>query len=136
MPKYAQIDLETKKVIGVSDLREIENYPHLIAITDEFYNNPNAFDCYYEYGKFVGYHIDVTYDALNQKVRATVYDHLNQLMTTYANSIIFEYEGQQIIVSPVSGVAEIDFVSEVPGDHVVRTVNNKVRNGQVIIHVG
>jgi hypothetical protein len=68
-------------------------------------------------------------------ITATVYNYLGELQTTFTDPIIFEYDGQQISVTPVNGVASIDFTSKVAGEYVVRTVNSNIRNGEVIIHV-
>jgi hypothetical protein len=84
-------------------------------------------------------HYDMIYHTVLEyttgQVKATVYNYLNELQTGFTDSITFDYDGSQVTVVPVNGVATIDFTSAVPGDHVVKTVNPNIRNGEVIIHV-
>lgn len=81
------------------------------------------------------YHTDLTYEPSTKIVRATVYDYKNILQTGYTMPITFNYDGQQITVTPINGSAEITFNSTVPGEHVVKTVNPSIRNGEVTIIV-
>lgn len=75
------------------------------------------------------------YDSTNKKINATVYNYLDEVQTNFSESIIFDYEGSQVSIMPVNGVAEIDFNVTLAGDHTVRTVNEMINNGEVIIHV-
>lgn len=79
------------------------------------------------------YHTVLHYDSGN--VYATVYNYLEELQTNYPEPIIFEYEGSQVSTMPIDGVATIDFLTTVAGEHVVKTVNEGIRNGEVIIVV-
>lgn len=83
------------------------------------------------------YHSVLEHDTVNDKVIAKIYDYQNNLQTVptpYTETIIFEYEGEQIeVTTKADGTAEIDFVTEVPGQHIVKTVNPKIRNGEVAI---
>lgn len=81
------------------------------------------------------YHTKLEHDSTNSKVKATVYNYLDELQTTYADTIIFEYEGSQVTATPIDGVATIDFSTTVSGEHTVKTVNTTIRNGEVIIVV-
>lgn len=80
-------------------------------------------------------HTRLEYDPASGKVRASVYNYLGEPVPDFADPIVFELDGQQVMVTPVNGVAEIDFVAEVPGDYVVRTANSGIRNGEVTIVV-
>jgi hypothetical protein len=86
------------------------------------------------------YVTDLSYDGVNKKVSASVLKwnestSQHTLDTAYAAPIIFEYEGTQVESTPVDGVAVIDFVTDVAGEHIVKTVNEKMRNGEVVINV-
>lgn len=80
-------------------------------------------------------HTELSYDAVSQTVIATIYDYQNVQQSTYANQITFDYDGQQITVPATNGQAGITFTSTVAGDHVIRTVNADMRNGEVTLHV-
>lgn len=69
------------------------------------------------------------------QVTASIYNYLDEIQTNYAEPIIFDYEGSQITATPINGVASIDFTSTVVGEHIVRTVNPNMRNGEVKIIV-
>lgn len=79
------------------------------------------------------YHTELHY--VSGSVYATVYNYLDELQTSYPEPIIFEYEGSQVTTTPINGVATIDFSTTVSGEHVVKTVNEGIRNGEVIIVV-
>lgn len=79
------------------------------------------------------YHTELSYS--NGKVTATIYNYLNELQGNYSDSITFDYDGTTVTVTPVNGVATIDFTSTVPGEHIVKTVNPNMRNGEVKIYV-
>lgn len=79
------------------------------------------------------YHIVLEY--VGGQVKATVCDYQDSLQGTFTDVITFDYDGSQVTSTPVNGVATIDFTSTVPGDHVVKTVNPNVRNGEVSIRV-
>jgi hypothetical protein len=86
------------------------------------------------------YVTDLSYDGVNKKVSASVFKwdestSQHTLDAAHATPIIFEYEGTQVESTPVDGVAIIDFVTDVAGEHIVKTVNEKMRNGEVIINV-
>ena len=53
----------------------------------------------------------------------------------YDGIIVFDLSGQQIETQAFSGVAQIEFASEIAGEYKIRTVNEYVKNGEVIIHV-
>ncbi len=71
----------------------------------------------------------------NNKVYAEYRNYLNELQTDFAGNIIFDLEGEQITVQAVNGIAEIDFTSTFPGQYIVKTVNENISNGSVIINV-
>jgi hypothetical protein len=79
------------------------------------------------------YHTKLVYE--NGKVIATIYNYLDEMQVGYSDSIVFEYMGDFIEVVPVNGVASIDFTSTAPGEHIVKTANSKIRNGEVLIVV-
>lgn len=81
------------------------------------------------------YHVKVEHDSINNKIKATVYNHLNEVQTDYANPIIFEYDGSQVTATPLNGVATIDFTSVVPGLHVIKTAIVGIRNSEVSVSV-
>ncbi len=126
MHNYAQIDLETKKVVGVSQLSEEVNTNRLIPISEY---DTRLLICYYINGKFEGYYTKLQYN--NQKVIAEVFTYLDEKAIDYNNDVVFEYEGERITVQAVNGVAEIDFIGDAGTTHTVCTVNDKFRNGEV-----
>lgn len=71
----------------------------------------------------------------NGKVIASIYNYLDEIQTDYTDPITFDYDGSQITAIPVNGVSSIDFTSTVTGEHVVKTVNPNMRNGEVTINV-
>lgn len=81
------------------------------------------------------YHTKLTYDQANNKVYAAIHDFKDVLQASFAEPIIFELEGVKQEVVPIYGVAQIDFVSEVPGNYTIRTINPSMRNGEVVIDV-
>ena len=89
------------------------------AIVDELYD--------------MKYHTKLHYD--NSKVKAEVYDYLDNFVEDYNGDIIFEYEGNQITVQAVNGVAEIDFVADEGLECTVCTVIPNFRNGEVTFNV-
>ncbi len=70
----------------------------------------------------------------NNKVKAEYYNYLNELQD-YNSDIIFDLEGEQITIQAINGTAEIDFTSTFPGQYIVKTVNQDISNGSVIINV-
>lgn len=83
----------------------------------------------------IGHIIRTQLSYANGQVTATVYNYLDGIQTDYTEPIIFEYEGSQISSTPVNGVTSIDFTSSVTGEHIVKTVNPNMRNGEVKIVV-
>ena len=79
------------------------------------------------------YHTRLRYE--NQKVIAEVWTYLDEQATDFNENIIFEYEGEQITVQAINGVAEIDFVADQGMEHTVKTVNPMFRNGEVTFSV-
>lgn len=75
------------------------------------------------------------YDSVKKKITAEVWDWQGKFRPDFQGNLIFDYEGQQIIIPVADGKAEIDFDVTIPGTHVVRTVNEGIRNGEVIINV-
>ena len=49
--------------------------------------------------------------------------------------MIFEFEGEQLVVPALSGVATIDFEIVDPGVYVVKTAMPEIANGEVTINV-
>lgn len=80
------------------------------------------------------YHTRLTYDPGTKKVKAEVYNYLNEFQATFTGPITFEYEGAQVTVDAQAGVAEIDFTAP-PGEHLIKTANTTMRNGEVVINV-
>jgi hypothetical protein len=86
------------------------------------------------------YVTDLSYDGVNKKVSASVLKwnasiEGHEIDTAYSQPIVFEYEGNQVEASPVNGVATIDFDVTVSGEHIVKTIHEKMRNGEVVIVV-
>lgn len=81
------------------------------------------------------YHTVLSYDETNQKVKAEVYDYQNNFVEDFNDTIIFEFEGEQVEVQAVNGIAEIDFIIEVPETYTIKTANQNLRNGEVTINV-
>ena len=82
----------------------------------------------------------LNYDSVDQKVKAEVQKfnlstEQHELDMTYQDNVIFDYEGQQIEVLSLNGIAEIDFAAEIgTGEHIVITVNPLWNNGEVVIN--
>lgn len=67
-------------------------------------------------------------------VRAEVQNYLGELQSLDTREIIFDIDGQQVYIPAVGGVAEltVDIASGLSA--VVRTVNDGVTNGEVVIY--
>lgn len=81
------------------------------------------------------YHTRLSYDSEYKKVVAEVWNYLNERIEDFGEDIIFEYEGNQITVQAVNGVASIDFMADAGLECTVKTVNEKFRNGEVTFNV-
>lgn len=73
------------------------------------------------------------YDDVGQVVKARYLDYEGNPVD-YNGEIIFEFEGEQLTVQAVNGVAEIPFVVVDAGTYVVRTANPDIENGEVTIN--
>ncbi|MTK11095.1 MAG: hypothetical protein F8N39_03050 [Clostridiaceae bacterium] len=105
---------------SVMEVREVKTETQT-AIVKEFY-------CYY-------YKTKLVYDSVAKKVKATIYNYLDEVQTDFNEDIIFSFEGNIVTVTPSLGVSEIDFNINVAGVHIVKTVNEIIENGEVNIHV-
>ncbi|MEC1757360.1 hypothetical protein [Schinkia azotoformans] len=132
MYNYVQIDLVTGKADGISVLASEVVADNLIAI--DTYDD-RLLMCYYIDGKFEGYYTKLQYDSINKKVVAEIFTYLDERALDYNADIIFDYEGNQIIVQAVNGIATIDFVADAGTTHTVRTVNPTFRNSEVTFSV-
>lgn len=81
------------------------------------------------------YRTELTYDSTHQKVNATIYNYDGTEATTYTSPVTFAYDGNTVSVTPVNGVATIDFQVSAPGSHVVTTQIPKSQNGSVAVNV-
>ncbi|MEC1716590.1 hypothetical protein [Schinkia azotoformans] len=79
------------------------------------------------------YHTKLRYE--NSKVKAEVFDYLDNFIEDFNNDVIFEYEGNQITVQAINGIAEIDFIADEGLECTVKTVNEKFRNGEATFNV-
>lgn len=73
------------------------------------------------------------FDEAGGVVRARYLDYEDNPVD-YNGTITFEFEGEQLVVQAVNGVAEIPFVMVDAGTYVVRTVNPDITNGEVTIN--
>ena len=67
-------------------------------------------------------------------ITAEYKDYLDNLRSDFNGDIIFEFEGEQLVVPASSGVATIDFDIVEPGTYVVKTAMPEVANGEVTIN--
>ena len=73
------------------------------------------------------------FDEAGGVVRASYLDYEGNPVD-YNSTITFEFEGEQLVVQAVNGVAEIPFFVVDAGTYVVRTVNPDITNGEVTIN--
>lgn len=111
------LEVQGKQVLKVEEITTETQ----TAIVKSFY-------CYY-------YKTILLYDAVTKKVRATVYNHLDEIQSDFNEDIIFDYEGNKITITTVQGVATIDFNVTLSGEHTIKTANEMLDNGEVVVHV-
>lgn len=64
-------------------------------------------------------------------VIATIKDYTGAVATSFSDQVVFEYNGDQVSVTPSAGVATLEFIVELPGTYSVKTANANVENGEV-----
>jgi hypothetical protein len=84
-------------------------------------------------------HYDMVYHTIlsysNGVVEATVYNYLGELQTGYTETIIFESDGVIIgEITPTNGIAELAIEIQTTEQITIRTANDNMRNGEVIIN--
>lgn len=79
--------------------------------------------------------VKLTYASEKKEVIASVFNYLDEPQTDFEELIIFEYDGHTIEAKAVKGTATITFEATVSGNHVIKTVNPRMRNGEVTIVV-
>lgn len=134
-------DLDTNnKVIGVKQ------------VNDGFVNPGNSIETsYYDArllgtthkgaGVFEGYYIILTADKKailadgvdKAVITATVFNWDDTPATTFTTGIVFGINAVQQTVIPTNGVATTEVKSSIAGNFTVKTVNDIMRNGEVII---
>jgi hypothetical protein len=67
-------------------------------------------------------------------VTAKIYNYENLYQVSDQRIILFNIDGSVIEVPAVDGQASIDIDSSVSGEINIKTVNENVRNGEVVIH--
>ena len=76
----------------------------------------------------------LTHDPVADTITAEYKDYQDNLRSDFNGDIIFEFEGEQLVVPASSGVATIDFDIIEPGTYVVKTAMPEVANGEVTIN--
>lgn len=76
----------------------------------------------------------LTHNPVAGTITAEYKDYLDNLRSDFNGDIIFEFEGEQLVVPASSGVATIDFDIIEPGTYVVKTAMPEVANGEVTIN--
>lgn len=66
---------------------------------------------------------------INNKVKASVYNYLNELQTDYVGNVIFDVDGTITEIPVSNGIAEID----VTAPCTIKTVNEGFRNSEITI---
>ena len=83
----------------------------------------------------LAYKTVLTHDPVADTITAEYKDYQDNLRSDFNGDIIFEFEGEQIVMPALSGVATIDFDILEPGTYVVKTAMPEVANGEVTINV-
>lgn len=76
----------------------------------------------------------LTHDPVANTITAEYKDYQDNLRSDFNGDIIFEFEGEQLVVPASSGVATIDFDIIEPGTYLVKTAMPEVANGEVTIN--
>jgi len=80
------------------------------------------------------YELQLEYNPISQKIKATYIDWEGNIQTAYNGTITFELEGTKIDSQATKGVAEIDFTG-VSGTYKISTVNTNIPNGRLVITI-
>lgn len=78
------------------------------------------------------YHTELAHSA--GTVTATVKNYLGEVQTGYSTPITFDLNGTQTTATPTNGVASITVTLQAGGTYTVKTVNQGIRNGEVVIN--
>lgn len=139
MKNFVDLDI-SNKVIGVKQVNnEYVNPGNSVEIAN--YDSRLLSTTHKGLGVFEGYYITLTADKKailangidKAVITATVFNWDDTPATAFTTGIVFDVNGVQQAIIPTNGVATSEVKSSVAGTFTIKTVNNVMRNSEVII---